>query len=276
MSGLVFILGVTMIGAVVAAIAMLSGSGLSRPGARSVSLPGDLRIRLLLALCGAALLGLVTRWPVAALAGGVGGYFARDLLAPPSLRQAPIERTEAIAEWTEQLRDTMAAAAGLQQAIAATAPLAPLPIWAEVSAFALRARREPMVPLLEELGEALADPTGDLVITALSLAAAGEAQDLGEVLSSLAGAARDDATMRRYVDASRSRTRTGVRIITAMTLLSLVALLVFGQGYLAPYDSAAGQGMLGLILGLFGAGIWSLSRMGAESAPPRLLGRPTP
>ena len=272
MSALAWVAGLGLGGAVLLAWSGLSPrSGPASGIRRRPKLPADLRARLTMAGGGAVLLGVATHWPVAVLAGAAGGYFARDLAAPRSVRHAPIERTEAVAEWTEQLRDTMAAAAGLQQAIAATAPLAPLPIRGEVVAFAARAVREPLVPLLHELGEALADPTADLVVTALGLAAAGEAQDLGEVLSALAGAARDDATMRRYVDASRARTRTAVRIITGIALASLVGLLAFGHGYLAPYGTGFGQVMLAGVLACFGIGIATLSGMASGSAPQRLL-----
>lgn len=39
-------------------------------------------------------------------------------------RRAFIRRTEAVAAWTERVRDTMAGAAGLEEAIVATAPVA--------------------------------------------------------------------------------------------------------------------------------------------------------
>ena len=55
---------------------------------------------------------------------------------------ALVARVEAIAGWAEMLRDTIAAAAGLEQAIAATAPLAPPPIRDEVVMLAARLERE--------------------------------------------------------------------------------------------------------------------------------------
>ena len=276
MSILAWLVGVGLAGSVLLAVSGLRPSApvTSRPNLRRTpSLPADLPRRLLTASAGAVLLGLITGWPVAGLAGAVGGYFLSELISPRAERQAPIERTEAVAEWTEQLRDTMAAAAGLGQAIIATAPLAPAPIRAEVGALAARAGRERLVPLLGELGEALADPTADLVITALSLAAAGEGQDLGEVLSALAVSARDDATMRRYVDASRARTRTAVRIVTTVALASLAGLFVFGRSYLAPYSTAGGQVVLGIVLACYGVGVAILNHMAVGSAPDRLLAR---
>jgi tight adherence protein B len=275
MSALAWLCGVGLMGAVVLALSGLrSGprSPVSRgPRLATRSLPADIAARLGLAAAGALVLGLATRWPVAALGGGVMGYFAKQLLAPKAARHVSIERTEAIAAWTEQLRDTMAAAAGLQQAIVATAPLAPGPIRAEVARAAKDALRRPLVAVLLRLAEELADPTADLVVTALVLAASGEAQDLGEVLSAIAASARDDAVMRRFVDASRARTRTAVRTITAVALLTLVGLLLVGHGYLRPYQSAGGQVVLGVVLGCYGAGVALLHRMGREKGPERIL-----
>lgn len=266
------------VGLVTAAVLAASGLRPASPAARlrlarrpDRRLPADLVTRVALALLGGAVLGLATGWPVAALAGAAMGYFARALLSPRSTRNAPIDRTEAIAVWAEQLRDTMAAAAGLQQAIVATAPLAPELIRGPLQALANRAAREPLTPLLLRLADELADPTADLVVTALVLAASGEAQDLGEVLSTIAASARDDATMRRFVDASRARTRTAVRTITAIALVTVAGMLVVGHGYLHPYASAKGQVVLALVLACYAAGVGVLQRMAREQPPQRIL-----
>src|SRR3546814_2921329 len=61
-----------------------------------------------------------------------------DLLALPGVlggklnRERAIARTEAIASWTEMIRDSIVAASGLEEAIVATAPVAPTPIASEV------------------------------------------------------------------------------------------------------------------------------------------------
>jgi tight adherence protein B len=255
----------------------LAISGLHSPSPRRVrgSVPSSasagLLARLGLACAGGVFLGVATGWPVAALGGATAGFFLMELLSPKGTRHAPIERTEAIAVWTEQLRDTMAAAAGLQQAIVATAPLAPVPIRSEIERAATTAAREPLPRVLRHLASDLADPTADLVVTALVLAASGDAQDLGDVLSTIASSARDDAIMRRHVDASRARTRTAVRTITAIALFTLVGLLIVGHGYLRPYSTAKGQVVLALVLACYGAGVAVLHRMGRERPVERIL-----
>lgn len=261
------------VGLVAAAALGLSGfrseQRVSRP--RPWRVPSGLVPRLGFALGGAIVLGVATGWPVAALGGATMGFFAKAFLSPKAARHAPIERTEAIAVWTEQLRDTMAAAAGLQQAIVATAPLAPAPVRDQLEQAAALALREPLPLVLRQLADDLADPTADLVITALILAASGEAQDLGEVLSTVAASARDDAIMRRHVDASRARTRTAVRTITVIALLTLVGLLVVGHGYLRAYSGPRGQLILAVVLTCYGGGVALLHRMGRERPTERIL-----
>ena len=57
-----------------------------------------------------------------------------------------LERIEAIATFTEMLRDTISAAAGLEQAILAAEPVAPAPVREPVLMLAARLRRAPRPP----------------------------------------------------------------------------------------------------------------------------------
>jgi Flp pilus assembly protein TadB len=231
----------------------------------------DLPARLVRAMALALAIGLLTRWPVAVLGGAALGFFARDLFAWRGKHSVETDRTAAIASWTEMLRDTMAAAAGLEQAIVTTAPLAPATIRPQIHALISRLERERPAPALAQLADDLADPTADLVVSALTLAASGEAQDLSDLLGSLAGAARDNATMRLKIEASRARTRTSVRIITAVTVCMALLLVVLNRGYLSPFDSAAGQGVLLVVIACFGGGLWWLASMARYVAPERFL-----
>jgi Flp pilus assembly protein TadB len=224
---------------------------------------------------GALLAALLTRWPVGVVAGLAIGFFARDLFTSRAQQRHQTDRTEAIASWTEMLRDTMAAAAGLEQAIITTAPLVPQPIRPEIAALVTRLQRERLGPALAAFGDDLADPTADLVVSALTLAASGEAQELGELLASLAAAARDSATMRLRVDATRARTRTSVRIITAVTVGMALLLVVLNRTYLAPFNSATGQMVLLAVFACFGGAFVWLASMARYIAPERFLARPT-
>ena len=233
-------------------------------------------VRLFASAVGGILAALVTRWPVAVLAGIGIGFFAPDLFSDRAQRRAGTDRTAAIASWTEMLRDTMAAAAGLEQAIVTTAPLVPEPIRPEIGLLVSRLQRDRLGSALAGLGDDLADPTADLVVSALALAASGEAQELGELLASLAAAARDSATMRLKIDASRARTRTSVRIITTVTLAMALVLVLLNRSYLTPFDSFTGQLVLLAVLACFGASFVWLSSMARYIAPERFLAGPPP
>jgi tight adherence protein B len=173
------------------------------------------------------------------------------------------------------LRDTMAAAAGLEGAVITTAAIAPAAIRPHLQTLVARLRSERLSSALVQLAEDVADPTMDLVVAALSLAASGEAQDLAELLGSLAGAARDNATMRLKVDASRARTRTSVRIITGVTLVMALLLVLLNRSYLRPFDSAAGRGVLLIVFACFGAALWWLASMSRYVSPQRFLTNPS-
>ena len=188
------------------------------------------------------------------------------------MQGVPEPTIEAIAGWAEMLRDTMAGAAGLEQAIVATATVAPLPIRAEVVTLSVRLEGERLAPALRAFADEVADPTCDLVVAALILAAEHQAQRLGELLGSLAQAARDQATMRLRVEAGRARTRTSVRVIVGATGGLALGLAVLNRGYLAPYDSAVGQLVLLLVGGVFAAAFMWLAKMTRPASVERFLG----
>ena len=104
------------------------------------------------------------------------------------------------------------------------------------------------------------------------LAAEHQAHRLGELLGSLAQAARDQATMRLRVEAGRARTRTSVRVIVGVTIALAAALALLNQTYLEPYDSAVGQLVLLAIGVAFAAGFIWLARMTKPVRPERLPG----
>jgi tight adherence protein B len=233
--------------------------------------PGDGR-RLGLAVAVGVLVGVVTRWPVAAVLASVAGWVLPGLIGPDREHKHRLARIEAIAAWTESLRDTLGAAAGLEQAITATAAMAPTPIRDEVTRLAARLNRgERLAGALRRFAVELDDATGDLVVTALVMAAERNARHVGDLLTSLASAARDQASLRMRVMAGRARIRTSSRVITTVTLSMAAGLVVFNHRYLTPYDGAAGQLVLVVVGALFAFGFAWLSRISRINEPERVL-----
>ncbi|GAB3445390.1 type II secretion system F family protein [Actinophytocola sediminis] len=230
------------------------------------------RTRALVAVVAGAAGGVFTGWVMGACLITFAVWTLPTLIGSDTAHTRRIARIEAIATWAEMLRDTLAAAAGLEQAILASAPVAPTAIHTEITALAVRLETgHRLAPSLRLLADDLADPTADLVISSLLLAATHQARALADLLGSLAATARDQATMRMRVDASRARVRTSVRIITGATLGFAGLLIVLNRDYLVAYDTATGQLVLLAVGGLFTLGFLALTTIATFTEPPRLL-----
>lgn len=216
--------------------------------------------------------GALTGWVVGAILTVLAVVGLPRILGSNVDHKRHLERIEAIAGWTEMLRDTLVAAAGLEQAILATAAACPSAIRDEITELAVRLERgERLAPSLRHLADQLRDPTADLVISALVLAAEHQARQLAELLGELASEARDQASMRMRVEAGRARTKTSVRVIVITTLSFAVGLVTLNRGYLAPYDSAFGQIMLLIVGVLFALAFTWLARIARMRESERFL-----
>lgn len=219
----------------------------------------------------AAVAGLFTGWPVAALATGALTWFAPRIFGSDRGGRADIERIDAIAAWIESLRDVLAAAAGLEQAITATAVYAPPRIRAEVAALAddLHSGR-PLSEALADFAKAVDDETADMAVMALS-AAARQSGNLADLLSRLAHTAREGAAVRMRIHASRARIRTATRIMAAVALIFPAGLVLLNRAFLAPYATVTGQMMLALVVAIYALALWWLARLAAPARSLRLL-----
>ena len=225
----------------------------------------------LAAAAGLGVLALVlTRWPVAALGAGTAGWVAAGL--PRRAERERIEaRTEAIALWTEMLRDSMGTARGVEGVLVATAPAAPLAIRPEVKRMAQRLAHEPLGEVLDDLAAELDHPLGDLVVTALRLTSTTGGRRVREVLADLAAAAYAEAESHRRIAVARQQPRAALRY-TAIIIAGFVALLmVFSRDYLAPYGTGLGQLVLAAVGFYWVAGFWWMHRMGRPTPIPRHL-----
>lgn len=224
---------------------------------------------------GAAVLTLaVSRWPVAAVAAGVLGFFGPSLFGGTRAHRAAVGRLAGLAVWTESLRDTIAGAVGLEQAIMASAAAPPPAIAAHVRGLADRLRvRVPLPDALQLFADDLDDPGADLVVAALLLNARLRGPGLRQVLTSLADSTRAELDMRDRVESGRASTRRGVRIVVIVTLAFVLGLRLLNPEYVEPYGTPVGQVVLLVVIGLFTAGFWWLRRLSAFDLPQRFLVR---
>ncbi|PWU49969.1 type II secretion protein F, partial [Micromonospora globispora] len=206
--------------------------------------PSD-RTRMAVAVAAGFAAAVLTRWPVAALLTAAGVWTLPRVLGPDREHQRSLGRIEAIATWAELLRDTLSSAAGLEQAITATAAVTPAPIRAQVQALADGVRSGARLPdALRVFAAELADPTADLVVRALQQAAGYHGGQLTDSLTSLAATAREQASIRMRVATTRATTRTAARVITGTSVVMVAGLIVLNRGFLAPYGTLTGQMVL--------------------------------
>jgi len=230
-----------------------------------------LRTALALA-CGAVGLWM-THWAVLGIVGCTVGWLSPTWQALRGAHGRELALVEAIATWTEQVRDAMSAANGLEQALAATVELAPDAIAAAVSRLALRSEVESLPDALRRFAEELDHALSDFVVAALLTADAHEARELGALLGLLADTARDEVRMRIRVWVARARTRTATRMIGTVVVVMVVGLLVFDRPYLEPYDAPGGQVVLGVVMSLFAASYVAMQRIGRIELPQRFIAR---
>jgi tight adherence protein B len=241
-----------------------------RPTGRGAQGGSSLLLRVTAGLVLAAFVLLLTGWPVAAAASAVVVVLVPKLFGGQRQQREAIDRTQAIASWTEMIRDNLAGAAGLEQALLATAPLAPAAIAPELARFEARLERHvPLVDALAALGDDLHHPSADLVVVAIAKASRMEVRELNPLLSRLSESIRDDVRMRLRVEVSRARIRQSSRIVVGFTLAFIVFLLIFARNLLRPYDQLSGQLWMCVVVGVFAGAGWLIHHYSELAAPVR-------
>jgi Flp pilus assembly protein TadB len=220
------------------------------------------------------LVALLTGWPVAGIAVAGLIFFWEKLFGGAAGERLAAQRIEALAMWTESLRDTIAGAVGLEQAIPSSTRAASPVLRPHLNTLIDRLRaRMPLPDALQYLADDIDDPAADLVISALMLNAKLRGPGLREVLSALAKSAREEVDMRQRVMADRAGTRRSVQIIVVVVCVVVLGVALLGGKFVKPYDSAVGQLVLVVIVALFAAGFWWMRRLANVETPSRLLVR---
>ncbi|GEB51455.1 type II secretion system protein [Streptomyces cacaoi] len=248
-----------------------------RSGERAGELARFMSRRGSLAALAGLLVLLLTRWPVAAVATGVLVFAWDRLFGGAAEERAAMRRVEALAAWTESLRDTIAGAVGLEQAIPASARAAAPSLRPHLDALIDRLRaRTPLPVALQHLADELDDPSADIVVAALVLNSRLRGPGLREVLGALAKSAREEVDMRQRVMAQRASTRRSVQIVVGVSVAFVLGLAIFNRGFVEPYGSPLGQVVLACVCGMFACGFWWLRKLSRIETPERFLVRADP
>ena len=226
-------------------------------------------------LAAAMLAGLVVLVATGWLVAGVGAVLLvvswRGMSGAAGERAA-IARLEALATWTESLRDTIAGAVGLEQAIPASLRAAAPSLREPLTAMVERLHtRVPMPEALRRFADDLADPGADLIVAALIINAGLRGPGLRDLLGALSRSVREELDVRRKVTAQRRSTRRGAQIVVGISVGLALGLAVFNHAYVQVYDSVTGQLVLGVVTGLYAAGIVWMRALARFPVPERLL-----
>ena len=178
---------------------------------------------------------------------------------------------EAIASWTENLRDIISASSGLHEAVITTSQFPPQPIAEPVQRLAAALRYQSIEESLREFADDVSHPTCDFVVAALIIAAQNQARDLAQLLSHLAECARSECELYMRIWVSRARSRTAVRIVTGAVVFFFLGILLFSRSYLQPFFSVQGASVFLLIIAVFVFSVSWMSRIAHIDLPQRFL-----
>lgn len=228
--------------------------------------------RLLDAAVTGLLVLLITRWVVMTIAAAALVVLWPMMFGGTRQEKEAAARIEALATWAESLRDTIAGAVGLEQAIPATVYAASPVIRSDLALLADRMRvRVPLSQALRQFADDLDDPTADLIISALVMNSRLRGPGLRQLLSNLAATARAELDMRQRVSASRAGTRRSAQIVVIFSILVIPGLAIFNRTFVAPYNSAQGQLVLLVVIALFTVGLMWMRHLAGVTLPRRFL-----
>lgn len=227
--------------------------------------------RLGLASGAAALAWWWTGWIAAAGALAALGWVTPSLSGVRNKRRREIARSEAVAVWAEMLRDLLVANAGVREAIAKTARVAPPAIADEVRALEVRAQRGELAGALQRFAADVDDPIADTVVVALLLAERRSVSNLAGMLSAVAGSTRETVAMQLRVNATRARTYRTSQLIGGIVAAFTGLLLVTNRDYMEPFGSLTGQLVLLGVTGLLAVAVGTMLALSRPARAPRLL-----
>jgi Flp pilus assembly protein TadB len=266
-------------GAAIAAGLVLGARGLAGRGPARGTPPGLVTRRSLtaagrrqaaLAVLAGAVMFLVTRWPVGALAAAAAVIFLPKLTMGSGQRQRTA-MLEGLEQWIRRLADMVTASRGLEDALSASARSAPAAVAGPVQRLAASlAARAGTEAALRAFAAEIGDPAGDRIAAALIIATGRRGGGARDVLVALASLLARDVAGRREIEAERAQHRTTVRWI-GLFVTGFTVFAILNRSYSAPFGTVAGQVVLALVVGLYAGGLFWLHRLGSLRSAGRFL-----
>ncbi len=211
-----------------------------------------------------------TGWPVGALVGAGAGLIAPKMFAVPRQRRAVADEIEAYSQWTEQIRDLVAASGSLFEAITLSAPSSPPRLRPDVTQLASLAGTVGLAPALDWFAARMKSPYADRLVLGMNIAWDSGAR-ISEAFESVSRSMRNEVEMRRRNEVANARTWTQVTSITGITVASVVLMFAFNRGFFDPFGTLTGQIILLAVAAMIFANILWVLKLSASGVPVRLL-----
>ena len=240
----------------------------SRPSRFSAKDQRSLMLGLLLGL----VVALVTRSLVVGVIAGATVMLWPMIAGGGKAERAALSKLEALAHWTEGLRDLAQKGAGLESVIPKTVETASDVL---VGPLRLMSRRLSVkVPLPEALSlfaDEVDDSSADMVVAALALAARQRRGKLSDVLTALSHSLRDELEQRTKVMRERNVIRREAGQVAALTGALVLSANLFAPPTL-PSSGSGAELVLPVILAAAYVWVFARVRKLAEPEPePRFL-----
>ena len=211
-----------------------------------------------------------TGWLVAGLIGATAGVMGPMMRRSPRKRREFTDEIEAYSQWTEQIRDLVAASGSLFEAVALSADQAPSRLRPKIVQMASIARTLGLPAALDWFAAEMESPYADRLVLGMKIAWDSGAR-VGEAFESTARAMRAEVEMRRRNEVANARAWTQVISMVGVTVVSVLFMFVFNKGFFDPFGSLTGQGvLLGVGVLIFGNVYWVI-KLSESGAPVRLL-----
>lgn len=187
--------------------------------------------------------------------------------------RAALTKLEALAQWTESLRDLAQKGAGLESVIPKTVDTASDVLLPPLRLMSRRLSvKVPLPEALSRFADEVDESSADMVVAALALAARQRKGKLSDVLSALSLSLRDELEQRTKVMRERNVVRREAAQVAVMTAVLVIAASLFSPQSLPEGESGTAAQLLPLVLAVAYLYVFSRVRKLAEPEPtPRFL-----
>ena len=210
---------------------------------------------------------LLLHWPASAALIGVAGLFAPLAYYSRRHNRRQFELQRCLPDAIGQLRDQVRTGLALQEALSGLATHGPEALRPEFETLVRDiGRLRGLEPALTAMGDRLADPVVDMLVTSLRLHE-NVGGSLSQILDRLAQAARGEYQTQQTIRAQQARNVTVARIIAGISILLLVGLRQVNTDYMAVYNGPGQALLIGELLFIalgYGVMLW-IARPPAET-----------